>query len=91
MTKQELVETVQRELDASFALPSQLQPSEIERLIDQTSVCIEFEFYTELPPKELIKSLAFALGKKVIIKKIIHPIKMHFPKKKNKLNEYTII
>jgi hypothetical protein len=46
VTKQELVETVQRELDASFALPSQLQPSEIERLIDQTSVWF-YENYRE--------------------------------------------
>lgn len=37
MTKQELVESVQRELDVSFALPSQLQPTEIERIIDQTA------------------------------------------------------
>ncbi len=46
MTKAELVETVQRELDASFALPSQLQPTEIERLIDQTSVWF-YENYRE--------------------------------------------
>lgn len=46
MTKQELVETVQRELDASFALPSQLQPSEIERIIDQVSVWF-YENYRE--------------------------------------------
>lgn len=53
MTKQELVETVQRELDASFALPSQLQPTEIERLIDQTAVwfyenyrdAVEMQYY----------------------------------------------
>jgi hypothetical protein len=46
MTKQELVETVQRELDVSFALPSQLQPTEIERIIDQTSVWF-YENYRE--------------------------------------------
>ena len=46
MTKQELVETVQRELDSSFALPSQLQPSEIERIIDQVSVWF-YENYRE--------------------------------------------
>ncbi len=46
MTKAELVETVQRELDASFALPSQLQPTEIERLIDQSSVWF-YENYRE--------------------------------------------
>jgi hypothetical protein len=46
VTKAELVETVQRELDASFALPSQLQPTEIERLIDQTSVWF-YENYRE--------------------------------------------
>jgi hypothetical protein len=46
MTKQELVETVQRELDASFALPSQLQPTEIERIIDQVSVWF-YENYRE--------------------------------------------
>lgn len=46
MTKQELVETVQRELDVSFALPSQLQPTEIERIIDQVSVWF-YENYRE--------------------------------------------
>lgn len=46
MTKAELVDQVQRELDASFALPSQLQPSEIERIIDQTKVYF-FENYRE--------------------------------------------
>jgi hypothetical protein len=46
VTKAELVETVQRELDASFALPSQLQPTEIERLIDQSSVWF-YENYRE--------------------------------------------
>lgn len=46
MTKAELVETVQRELDASFALPSQLQPTEIERLIDQSAVWF-YENYRE--------------------------------------------
>lgn len=46
MTKQELVEIVQRELDASFALPSQLQPTEIERLIDQCSIWF-YENYRE--------------------------------------------
>jgi hypothetical protein len=46
MTKQELIETVQRELDSSFALPSQLQPSEIERLIDQCSIWF-YENYRE--------------------------------------------
>jgi len=35
MTKDELVQQVQRELDTSFALPTQLQPAEIERIIDQ--------------------------------------------------------
>ena len=34
MTKNELVERVLRELDSSFSLPMQLQPSEVERLID---------------------------------------------------------
>jgi len=46
MTKQELIETVQRELDSSFALPSQLQPSEIERLIDQCAIWF-YENYRE--------------------------------------------
>ena len=46
MTKQELVEQVQAELDVSFALPSQLQPSEIERIIDQSSVWF-YENYQE--------------------------------------------
>ena len=46
MTKQELVEMVQRELDVSFALPSQLQPSEIERIIDQVSIWF-YENYRE--------------------------------------------
>lgn len=35
MTKNELVQMVQRELDSSFALPTQIQPEEIERVIDQ--------------------------------------------------------
>ena len=46
MTKDELIETVARELDASFALPSQLQPSEIGRIIDQISVWF-YENYRE--------------------------------------------
>ena len=37
MTLNELVEEVQRELDVSFALPTQLQPAEIERIIKQSS------------------------------------------------------
>ena len=37
MTKNELVQTVLRELDSSFALPVQIQPAEIERNIEQTS------------------------------------------------------
>lgn len=46
MTKQELVEIVQREIDTSFALPSQLQPAEIERIIDQVSIWF-YENYRE--------------------------------------------
>ena len=46
MTKQELIDIVARELDVSFALPSQLQPSEIERIIDQTSIWF-YENYRE--------------------------------------------
>ena len=46
MTKAELVDMVQRELDVSFALPSQLQPTEIERIIDQTSIWF-YENYRE--------------------------------------------
>lgn len=46
MTKDELVQQVSRELDVSFALPSQLQPSEIERIIDQTSLYF-YENYRE--------------------------------------------
>jgi hypothetical protein len=46
MTKNELVEVVSRELDVSFALPSQLQPTEIERIIDQTSLWF-YENYRE--------------------------------------------
>lgn len=46
MTKQELVDQVSRELDVSFALPSQLQPSEIERIIDQVSIFF-YENYRE--------------------------------------------
>jgi hypothetical protein len=38
MTKDELVQMVQRELDSSFALPSQIQPEEISRIIDQEKV-----------------------------------------------------
>lgn len=46
MTKAELVDLVQRELDVSFALPSQLQPSEIERIIDQCATWF-YENYRE--------------------------------------------
>lgn len=46
MTKAELVDMVQRELDVSFALPSQLQPTEIERIIDQTALWF-YENYRE--------------------------------------------
>lgn len=35
MTRNELVQEVQRELDSSFALPTQIQPEEIERIIGQ--------------------------------------------------------
>lgn len=38
MTKNELVQVVQRELDSSFALPAQIQPDEIERIIDQEKI-----------------------------------------------------
>lgn len=38
MTKNDLVQQVNRELDSSFALPIQIQPEEIERLIDQEKV-----------------------------------------------------
>jgi hypothetical protein len=41
MTKNELVQVVQRELDSSFALPAQIQPEEIERIIEQE----KFWFY----------------------------------------------
>jgi hypothetical protein len=46
MTKGELIDMVQRELDVSFALPSQLQPTEIERIIDQASIWF-YENYRE--------------------------------------------
>jgi hypothetical protein len=46
MTKGELVDMIQRELDVSFALPSQLQPTEIERIIDQCSIWF-YENYRE--------------------------------------------
>lgn len=46
MTKQELVDMVARELDVSFALPSQLQPTEIERIIDQSAIWF-YENYRE--------------------------------------------
>jgi len=61
MTKQELVETVQRELDSSFALPSQLQPTEIERIIDQVSVWF-YENYREAVETQyyIMKSSEFA-------------------------------
>lgn len=38
MTKNDLVQVVQRELDSSFALPAQIQPEEIERIIDQEKI-----------------------------------------------------
>lgn len=46
MTKNELVQIVQRELDNSFALPTQIQPEEIERIIDQEKVWF-FENYRD--------------------------------------------
>jgi hypothetical protein len=38
MTKNDLVQQVQRELDSSLALPAQIQPEEIERIIDQEKI-----------------------------------------------------
>ena len=46
MTRAELVDVVQRELDSSSALPSQLQPTEIERIIDQSALWF-YENYRE--------------------------------------------
>lgn len=46
MTKQELIDEVQKELDSSFALPTQLQPTEIERIINQSMIWF-YENYRE--------------------------------------------
>lgn len=46
MTKNELIEYVQRELDTSYALPSQLTPAEIERIIGQSETWF-YENYRE--------------------------------------------
>lgn len=46
MTKAELVDAVLRELDTSFALPTQMQPTEVERIIDQTALWF-YENYRE--------------------------------------------
>ena len=61
MTKAELVDVVQRELDSSSALPSQLQPTEIERIIDQTSLWF-YENYRESVEMQyyIIKASEFA-------------------------------
>jgi len=53
MTKDELVQEVLRELDLSFALPVQLEPNEVERIIDQQKIwfyenyrdAVEIQFY----------------------------------------------
>ena len=57
MTKQELVENVERELNTSFALPSQLNASEIERIIDQTATWF-YENYAEAVETQLFVMLA---------------------------------
>lgn len=46
MTKEELVQQVMRELDTSFALPVQIEPLEVERIIDQSKLWF-FENYRE--------------------------------------------
>lgn len=46
MTKAEFVETISRELDTSFALPTQLPSNEIERITDQSSTWF-YENYRE--------------------------------------------
>jgi len=46
MTKNDLVQQVQRELDSSFALPTQIQPEEIERIITQEKTWF-FENYRD--------------------------------------------
>lgn len=68
MTKNEFVQMIQRELDASFALPSQLQESEIERIIDQSATwffenyrdAVETQYYimkvTEFQKPEFMKT-----------------------------------
>ena len=78
MTKQELVEAVQRELDASFALPSQLQPSEIERHIDQSAIwfyenyreAVEMQYYimsaSEFKKPEFIKTRSITMPECVV-------------------------
>lgn len=40
-------------------------------ILSSSKCGIEFEFYTELSPKELVKSLSFALGKKVTIPVVV--------------------
>lgn len=46
MTRQELVDLVTQELNSSYALPTQLQPTEIERIIKQTETWF-YENYGE--------------------------------------------
>jgi hypothetical protein len=60
MTKPELINEVQRELDTSFALPTQLQSSEIERIIDQSMTWF-YENYREAVEMHyfIMKSEAF--------------------------------
>ena len=60
MTKNELVEQVNMELNASFALPTQLQSNEIERLIDQSEMWF-YDNYAEAVQEQMyiIKATEF--------------------------------
>jgi hypothetical protein len=73
MTKNELVQMVLRELDSSFALPVQIQPSEVERNIDQTALwfyenyrdAVETQYY--IIPLDEFKREEFRANRTIIM------------------------
>jgi hypothetical protein len=73
MTKNELVQQVLRELDSSFALPVQIQPSEVERNIDQSALwfyenyrdAVETQYY--IIPLDEFKREEFRANRTIIM------------------------
>jgi len=74
MTRNELVQMVSRELDSSFALPAQIQPSEIERIIDQEKIWF-YENYRDAVETQyyLIQSQQFNEAEFLASRTIIMP------------------